>query len=287
MYSITEKQIRELSKCGAKTKVILRQWFPEAVKDIGGWYYYSSYLIWFKREGEPTQKGFFRNTYGENWSIPEVSWTKASAEMIIIALAREAEIKGCMIPFEYYSERIGDNYTYLKGFAYNEESNELIRLDSKSVIYNKNGWASKNSLLGYVGEAWYLATKEGESDIYVYLSDFNISSSYGFRGGFFVNNITFSDRVLSIMSRGDEQEIIKPLFLEVLSYKGYTKENVIGIHHSAEYVVSEENFDPCISNWTFLQNAIYSQRPGLGGVTIYKNGVFASKREEVTTDEWF
>ena len=287
MYSITEKQIKELSKCGAKTKVILRQWFPEAVKDTEGWYYYSSYLIWFKREGEPTQKGFFRNTYGENWSIPEVSWTKASAEAVTSSLVREAETKGCVIPFEYYTENIGDNYTYHKGFAYNEESNELIRLDSKSVVYNKNGWVAEDSIAGYVGEGWYLATKEGESDVYVYLNQYSVRSSYGFRGGFFVNSITFSDRVLSMMSYGDEQEIIKPLFLEVLSYKGYTKENVIGVLNSAEHVVSEEDFDPCISNWTFSLNTIYPQRPGLGGVIIYRNGVFASKREEVTTDEWF
>ena len=287
MYSITEKQIRELSKCGAKTKVILRQWFPEAVKDNGGWYHYSSYLMWFPKEDECNGVGFFCGSYGENWAIPRPSWTKASAEMVITALVKEIESRGCMIQFEYHLENIGDNYTYHKGFAYNEESNELIRLDNKSVVYNKNGWVIRDSIVDYMSEGWYLATKEGESDVYVYLNQYSMRSSYGFRGGFFVNSITFSDRVLSIVSNEDEHNIIKPLFLEVLSYKGYTRENVIGIGNNLENVASEGDFNPCISNWTFLRNTIYSQTPGGGGVIIYKNGVFASKREEVTTDEWF
>jgi hypothetical protein len=149
------------------------------------------------------------------------------------------------------------------------ESNPSITLIDTNLSSN-NQWE---------GAGWYYGTFREGTKMLAYKTHQHQVSGIGFYSGTFGTDGWYYSTVRNFVKASDEY--VKSQIIKVFKDGGFTSENTVPVDGVGE---DERLMDSNIDNWCFVDRYynmgfdLYSMPLGHGGMLMYRNGQFASKR---------
>ena len=150
------------------------------------------------------------------------------------------------------------------------ESTPSITLTHSHPIETSNEWQ---------GVGWYYGTFPEGTKMLAYKRHQHQVSGIGFYSGTFRTDGWSYSAVNNFVKASDEY--VKSQIIKVFKDGGFTAENTMPIDGVGE---DERSMDSNIDNWCFIDRYynrgfdLYSMPLGQGGMLMYRNGQFASKR---------
>ena len=260
MYEISKKKILELSKDSVKTKVKLKQWFPDVF--YNGWYCVdgnSDTLVKIDNDKSCMTYGFIDNVWYEDASsIPVIKGLiPCSDEHVRINFVNIA-IRACLLPNTRNSYC---NFDINGGFIKQSDNNNLLFSDGKWHIHHSR---------------WVKLEREVDG---VKHYDFAFKTytfrgfSHGFINGEFHSNILDIGEYNSFTYMSSEE--IKQLLLSYFIKNDYKNKTLTPLRGVDGYVYEDE------TQWTYTPDSdrLYTERIGNGGMLVYDSGEFCQMFE--------
>jgi hypothetical protein len=271
MYEISKERLLQIAKDSPKSKVKIKQWYPDVFDFKKGWYKVSGgsdiYMMYFKEIDQGTTYGAMngiwtsRLGYVDQWSREFIENDKA-AELLIKAGVDNGKIHP-------------ETDTSLWWYDIDEDK---ITKEDGLVVYLRGVWHTSSEAFSpnssrsvWEGEGWYKCIWTysfcHNSVGYVYLRSQSATKGHGFYDGQYREHVYIETASIFTKCSIDE---IKTLMINEAIRRNYNEQNIISLG-------GDSGFDNNIDKWSFYTDVLYTADVGCGGMIAYKHGVWALK----------
>ncbi len=272
MYEISKERLLQIAKDSPKSKIKVKQWYPDIFVFEKGWYKcysgVSEYILYFSRSGVGiaygTMNGVWHDSLGclSDWINERIDDDKVVETLVNIGK---------------YNHKI-PQLTNTSLWSY---ENEELKDGDGFIVYSNGKWCesivtTEDQVNQWDGAGWYKGDW-GYAYCYVYRPDISATESYGFYKPEYEEGLNWRSRVwfetVDSITKCTNEEI-RQVFIQESINRGYTRENTVDLFPE---IGSSHNFNYDISQWSFYSNILYTESAGNGGMVVYHNGVWANK----------
>jgi hypothetical protein len=268
MYEISKERLLQIAKDSAKSKVKVKQWYPDVFDFKEGWYKIdndiSNYVLYLKDEDQRQSYGTMNGDWCSSLGLG-IGWSKERLD--------DEGVINFLIKAGIDNRKINPE-TNTTLWVYNKDEDKITNGEGL-VMYLKGVWYSTYSEVSisnvWEGEGWYKFTwtfnLSPDAEGYIYLRSVEGSEGYGFYNGEY-RNAVYTALAKSICKCNIDE--IKTLMINEAIRRNYNEQNIISLG-------GDSCFDSDINKWSFYTDVLYTADVGCGGMIAYKHGVWALK----------
>lgn len=267
MYEISKARLLQIAKDSPKSKVKIKQWYPDVFDFKKGWYTFNSGTYKYNIYLNDSEALSGYGTMDGNWSRLLAGHSDWNPQRV-----NDEDVLELLVTIGKNNGKIqNDENTTL--WTYNEEEDSIKNGDG-FIVYYKGSWhlsTTSSSNSSWEGVGWYKYTwqySRSSSIGYVYMISQEDRIGYGFYDGNY-RDAVYTDSATSFRKCSNEE--IREIMITEARRRGYTSENIVSLG-------GDSSFRSNLDSWSFHGNTLYAESNGNGGMIIYTNGVWASKR---------
>ena len=269
MYEISKQRLLQIAKDSPKSKIKIKQWYPDVFDFKKGWYIMLSgesvYQLYLNDSEQSRCYGTMNGGWGSSFGYYSDWIQNRIDDSEVLDLLVKAGVK--------YGVIESDTNTTL--WTYDEE-NDSIKDGEGKVVYFKGDWhIPVIQANGWEGEGWYkhtwtwILSGSPDTEGYIYLRNQEDNEGYGFYDGQWRPRV-YTSRA-ETFSKCNIDDVRRLMIMEA-KRRGYTRDNFVCLDGN------EYGYNDIIDHWSFYTDVLYTETMGNGGMIAYKHGRWAEIR---------
>lgn len=269
MYEISKQRLLQIAKDSPKSKIKIKQWYPDVFDFKRGWYIMLSgeivYQLYLNYSDQSRCYGTMNGGWGSSFGYHSDWIQNRIDDSEVLDMLVKAGVK--------YGAIESDTNTSL--WTYDEE-NDSIKDGEGKVVYFKGDWhIPARQANGWEGEGWYKHTwtwilyGSPDTEGYIYLRNQEDTEGYGFYDGQWRPRV-YTSRAETV-SKCNIDDVRRLMIMEA-KRRGYTRDNFVCLDGN------EYGYNYNIDHWSFYTDVLYTETMGNGGMIAYKHGRWAEIR---------